>query len=85
METIMSDNVTNELLFETLKAIRTEVADVKSVLKDHTSRFSRIETAIARVGRDQADLYSEQVDDRHTIDALRDRIERIERRLDLTN
>lgn len=79
----MSDNV-EHLLLEHLRSIRSDVSDIKAALKDHTSRFGRIEIALARVGREQADLYTEQVDDRRIIDGIKERLERIERRLDLT-
>lgn len=78
----MTENVEN-LLLEHLRAIRAELADVKAVLRDHTNRFGRLETGVARIGRDHGELFSEQVEDRHRVDSLVERIERIERRLEI--
>jgi hypothetical protein len=49
------------------------------------TRLGQIETMIARIGRDNAHAYEEQFEDRHALDALKERIERIERRLELGN
>ena len=48
------------------------------------SQCASIEAAIARLARDTASSYGEIIQDRHTIDKLRERIERIERRLELS-
>ncbi len=78
----MPDNVEN-LLLEHMKRWQAEFSEIKTILREHTQRFSRIESGLARIGRENADFFSEQVDDRRSLDALRDRIERIERRLEL--
>ncbi len=78
----MPDNVEN-LLLEHLKRFQAGQDRIERKLDEHTQRFSRMESGLARIGRENADFYSEQVDDRRSLDALRDRIERIERRLEL--
>ena len=47
------------------------------------SRLAHIETSIARLARDGADNFTEVIADRHAIDKLKERIERIERRLEI--
>lgn len=78
----MSDNIEN-LILEHLKAIRAEVASVKTDTREIRSRISSMESSLARVTRDESANYSEIIDNRHTMDKLKERIERIERRLEL--
>ena len=78
----MPENAEN-LLLEHLKRFQIGQDRIERKLDEHTQRFIRIESALAKSGRDQADLFAEQVDSRHSLDALRDRIERIERRLEI--
>jgi hypothetical protein len=42
-----------------------------------------IEEGVARIGRNESSNYSDIVHDRHIMDRLTERIERIERRLEL--
>jgi len=81
----MADNVTNELIFEQLKRIQEEQAASRERDKEILLRLSHIETSVARVGRDQAMNYAEIVDDRHVVDRIKERLERIERRLELND
>jgi septal ring factor EnvC (AmiA/AmiB activator) len=78
----MSENIEN-LIFETLKKIQAELAASRERDAEILSRLSRIELAVARVARDEGQNYAELIEDRHTIDKLKERIERIERRLEL--
>ena len=78
----MSENVEN-LIFETLKKIQAEQAASRERDAEILSRLSRIELAVARVARDEGQNYAELIEDRHTMDKLKERIERIERRLEL--
>jgi hypothetical protein len=48
-------------------------------------RLASIETGIARIARDESINYGEIIQDRHIIDKLRERIERIERRIELAD
>lgn len=64
---------TNNLVIEQLRAIR-------AILNDHTERFERVENRLSALEHHMAAYTSAQSD----FDTLRRRIERIERRLDLT-
>ena len=79
----MTDNIEN-LLLEHLKRIQAEQSASRERDAEILLRLGQIESAIARLGRDNAAGYEEQITDRHAIDKLKDRIERIEKRLELT-
>ncbi|HEV6966147.1 hypothetical protein [Roseateles sp.] len=79
----MSEPIEN-LILEHLKKIQAEQSAARARDAEVLARLSGIESAIARLGRDSAAQYAEQVEDRHAVDALKARIERIERRLELT-
>jgi hypothetical protein len=49
------------------------------------SRLSHIETGIARISRDESSNYTEILEGRHAVDKLKARLERIERRLELSD
>jgi len=78
----MTDNVEN-IILEHLKRIQAELAVIREHNREVITRLGSLEAAVARVGRDQAANYSEVINDRNVIDTLRDRIERLERRLEL--
>jgi hypothetical protein len=77
----MADKVDN--LLEHLKKIQAEQSAAPDRDREMMTRLGQIETMIARIGRDNAHAYEEQIEDRHALDALRDRVERIERRLEI--
>jgi hypothetical protein len=72
-----------DLVLEHLKKIQAELVDSRERDRELLSRMSNLETMMGRLIRDNANMYASQVDDRHSVDALRSRIERIERRLEL--
>jgi hypothetical protein len=74
----MADNVTNELLLETLKQLRTDVAEVREALKDNAAELRSVKHHIQ--GLVVADLSRES-----GFASLLVRIERIERRLELND
>ena len=74
---------TENLILEHLKKIQAELAESRERDREIMSRLSHIETGIARITREEASNYSEIVEDRHVVDRLRERIERIEHRLEL--
>jgi hypothetical protein len=78
----MSDNIEN-LILEHLKRIQTEQGNARERDQEILTRLSHIESGLARVTRDESANYSEIIDNRHTMDKLKERIERIERRLEL--
>lgn len=80
----MAENVEN-LLLEHLKKIQAGQSASRERDREFMTRLGQIESMIARIGRDNAHAYEEQVEDRHSLDALKARIERTEHRLELGN
>jgi len=80
----MTENVEN-LILEHLRAMRTWNAMADRQFAEIKHRLAHIETAVARNGRDLAVNYAEQVQDRHDLDLIKDRLDRIEKRLGLTD
>ena len=67
-----------------LKKIQAEQATARERDAEILTRLSSIENGLARISRDEALTYTELVQDRHVVDKLKERIERIERRLELS-
>lgn len=80
----MTDNVEN-LILEHLKKIQAEQAASRERDAEIMSRLGMIESGIARISRDESANYAEIVQDRHSVDKLKERIERIERRLEIAS
>ncbi len=80
----MTDNVEN-LILEHLKKIQAEQSAARERDTEILSRLSHMESGIARISRDESMTYGELIQDRHTVDKLKERIERIERRLEINN
>jgi adenylosuccinate lyase len=78
----MAETVDN-LVLEHLKKIQAEQSASRERDAEILSRLAHIETSVARLARDGADNFAETVADRHAVDKLKERIERIERRLEL--
>lgn len=78
----MAEAVDN-LVLEHLKKIQAEQSASRERDSEILSRLAHIETSVARLARDGADNFAEVISDRHTVDKLKERIERIERRLEL--
>ena len=78
----MVEEVEN-LVLEHLKKIQSEQTASRERDSEILSRLAHIETAVARLARDGADNFAEVISDRHAVDKLKERIERIERRLEL--
>ena len=78
----MENNVEN-LILEHLKKIQAELTDSRERDREIMSRLAHIEVGIARITREEASNYSEIIDDRHAVDKLKERIERIEKRLEI--
>lgn len=72
----MADNVTNELLLETLKAIQASLTRLDA-------RLGHVETDIRIIKGHMASFMHSEVQQDSAIAELSVRIERIERRLDL--
>jgi hypothetical protein len=80
----MTDNVDN-LLLEHLKAIRADIGTIKMDLKENTTRLGRIEVAVAGLRRDIAHNEEATAEQGLRIDRIADRVERIEKRLELSS
>ncbi len=78
----MAETVDN-LMLEHLKKIQAEQSASRERDAEILSRLAHIETSVARLARDGADNFTEVIADRHAVDKLKERIERIERRLEL--
>lgn len=78
----MSEQIDN-LILEHLKKIQAEQASSRERDAEIMGRLSNIESGLARIARDESTTYGELIQDRHAVDKLRERIERIERRLEL--
>lgn len=78
----MTETIDN-LILEHLKKIQAEQASSRERDQEIMTRLGMIESGIARITRDESANYGEIVQDRHSVDKLKERIERIERRLEL--
>lgn len=78
------ENVEN-LILEHLRSIRTDIAGMRDDIREIKQRLSNLESGIGSLKRDTADLYSENAAQHLRYDRLADRIEKIEKRLELTN
>lgn len=78
----MTENIEN-LLLEHMKRFQIEQAASRERDVEILARLAGIESGIARLTRDEASTYSELIQDRHGMDKLKERIERIEKRLEL--
>ena len=79
----MSDNIEN-LMLEHLKRFQASQDRIERKLDEHTQRLGRIEIAVSSLKRDIAYNEETQAEQSVRIDHLAERIERIERRLELT-
>lgn len=82
----MSESIDN-LILEHLRMLRNEVAGLRSEMheefRDVKLRLGSVETAVVAMRRDSADQMGDTVRQQLRIDQLADRLERIERRLEL--
>ena len=78
------ENVENFIL-EHLGSIRADFAGMRDDIREIKQRLSNVESGIGSLKRDTADLYTENAAQHLRYDRLADRIEKIEKRLELTN
>lgn len=78
------ENIEN-LILEHLRVIRTDIAGMRDDIREIKQRLSNVENGIGSLKRDTADLYTENAAQHLRYDRLVDRIEKIEKRLELTN
>ena len=68
-----------------MKKIQSELTGIRQDNAEVKSRLSSIESGIARITRDEAGNYGEIIENRHMFDKLKERVEKIERRLEIAN
>jgi len=78
----MGEQIDNPIL-EHLKRMQSEMTEIRRDTAEIKSRLGSIESGVARIGRDEAGNYTEIIENRHMFDRLAERIDRIERRLEL--
>ena len=76
---------TDNIVLEHLRAIRADIASVREVQGEHGVRLTEIASAVAGLRRDQALDAETAAHLAARVDRLRDELERIKRRLDLTD
>ncbi|WP_075322033.1 hypothetical protein [Acidithiobacillus albertensis] len=77
----MEDN----LVLEQLGKIRAELDAARGRDHEILARLSGIETGLTRIARDEAGNYAEVIHDRHSIDRIRERLDRIKSRLEIAD
>ena len=78
----MADSIEN-LILEHLRAIRADIGGIKEDMREIKQRLTSLEAAVVGLRRDNANLYGDVIDQQARYDRLVERVERIERRLDL--
>ena len=72
----MAERITNDLIYEVLKSIQKNVADLKEAQRVTNERLGFLETGMAQLGMQVASVSTR-------IDHLDVRLDKIEKRLDL--
>lgn len=73
------------LLSVSLRAIRYDIGTVKDDIREVKHRLTSLEGAVGGLKRDQASSYADVADQQARYDRLAERLERIERRLELSD
>jgi septal ring factor EnvC (AmiA/AmiB activator) len=73
------------LVLEQLRALRTDIASVKDDTREIKTRLAVLESGVASLRRDSGDFATSIAAQHLNYDRLSERIERIERRLDLAD
>lgn len=79
----MTENIEN-LIIEHLKRFQSTQERIERKLDEHTARLGRIEIALSSIRRDIAHNEETWAEQSVRIDHLNERLERIERRLELS-
>ncbi len=79
----MNENV-EHLILEHLRAMRGDIAEMREDSREVKSRLVSLETAVSTLRRELADLYGDVVGQHSRFDRLLDRLERLEKRLELS-
>jgi chromosome segregation ATPase len=75
---------TDNLVLEHLKAIRGELADIKSDTSDIRRRVANLDSSVIELRRSDLHLYEDLARQQLAMEKLIERVQRIERRLELT-
>jgi phage shock protein A len=75
----------DNLILEHMKRMQTEMAAIRQDTAEIKGRLGGIESGIARISRDEAGNYAEIIENRHMFDRLTERVERLEKRLELAS
>jgi hypothetical protein len=78
----MAEKVDN-LVLEHLRAIRSDIGGIRDDVREIKHRLTSLEGAVAGLKRDQASTFADTADHHARYDRLTERLERVERRLDL--
>ena len=80
----MTADVEN-LLLEHMRALRADISDIRRTQQEHSVRLTEIAGSVAGLRRDQALDAEASAHLAARVDRLRDDVERIKRRLELTD
>lgn len=80
----MAESV-ESLVLEQLRLVRAELASIKDDTREIKTRLAVVESGIASLRRDNGDFATTQAAQHLSYDRLADRVERIERRLDIAD
>ena len=73
------------IILEHLKAIRADIGSLKNDSSEIKSRLTSVESGIAGLRHDSASQYGDIVDTHSRYDRLANRIDRIEKRLEIND
>ena len=79
----MTDQIEN-LVLEHLKAIRAELVEIKADTSDIKQRLHSVDTSVIELRRNDVHLFEDDARQQVSLDKLLERIQRIEKRLELT-
>ena len=81
----MPESITNELLYEVLKRVQSDLAEVKAMQGDHSRQFIRVREDINSLRGDIHGLHSDDLRRERMQEKMDVRLERIENRLNLND
>ena len=79
----MTDPIDN-IILEHLKAIRAELVEIKADTSDIKLRLHSVDTSVIELRRNDVHLFEDDARQQVSLDKLLERIQRIEKRLELT-
>lgn len=77
-------NIEN-IVLEHLKKMQAEMTGIRQDTTEIKSRLGSIESGIGRIAQGEASNYAEIIENRHMFDRLAERVERLEKRLELAS